>query len=179
MQIGEKIKQLRVRTGLTQEELASRCDLSKGFISQVERDITSPSIATLIDILESLGTNLTEFFQDAATDSVTFKPEDAYTAENDVLGYRIAWIVPNAQKNKMEPITLAIRAKGQTDEYAPHAGEVFGYVVAGAVTLHLGRRKWKAKKGECFYYNAGESYYIENHTGNESVVLWVSSPPSF
>ena len=59
----EKIKELRVMTGLTQEELADRSELSKGFISQVERNLTSPSIATLTDILQCLGTNLQEFFQ--------------------------------------------------------------------------------------------------------------------
>lgn len=63
MKIGEKIKRLRIQHNLTQEELADRCELSKGFISQVERDLTSPSIATLIDILESLGTNLQDFFK--------------------------------------------------------------------------------------------------------------------
>ena len=60
MDIGEKIKQQRVLLGLTQEELADRCELSKGFISQVERNLTSPSISTLTDILQSLGTDLSE-----------------------------------------------------------------------------------------------------------------------
>ena len=48
MDIGQKIKELRVAKGLTQEELADRSELSKGFISQLERDLTSPSIATLL-----------------------------------------------------------------------------------------------------------------------------------
>ena len=71
MEIGEKIRRLRIEKQLTQEELANRCELSKGFISQVENDLTSPSIATLIDILEILGTNLTEFFSEASEEKVT------------------------------------------------------------------------------------------------------------
>ena len=51
MEIGEKIKRLRLKCGLTQEELADRAELSKGFISQLERDLASPSIATLSDVL--------------------------------------------------------------------------------------------------------------------------------
>ena len=51
MKIGAKVKELRVQKGLTQEELADRTELSKGFISQLERDLTSPSIASLMDIL--------------------------------------------------------------------------------------------------------------------------------
>ena len=61
MNIGSKIKELRIQKSLTQEELADRAELSKGFISQLERDIASPSIATLVDILQCLGTNLEEF----------------------------------------------------------------------------------------------------------------------
>ena len=57
MDIGNKIKQLRTRQGLTLEELASRSELTKGFLSQFERDLTSPSIDSLSDILEALGTD--------------------------------------------------------------------------------------------------------------------------
>ena len=53
MEIGKKLKQLRIEKDLTQEELAGRAELSKGFISQLERDLTSPSIATLVDILQN------------------------------------------------------------------------------------------------------------------------------
>ena len=62
MLLGDKIKQLRLQTSLTQEELADRCELTKGYISQLENNLTSPSIATLIDILDILGSNLKEFF---------------------------------------------------------------------------------------------------------------------
>ena len=64
MDIGNKLKQLRIPKGLTQEELADRAELSKGYISQLERDLTSPSIATLMDILQCLGTSIGEFFNE-------------------------------------------------------------------------------------------------------------------
>ena len=64
MDIGEKIKRLRVSNQLTLEELANRSELTKGFLSQVERNLTSPSISTLEDILEALGTNLRDFFDE-------------------------------------------------------------------------------------------------------------------
>lgn len=67
MSIGSKLKALRILKGLTQEELADRAELSKGFISQLERDLTSPSIATLMDILQCLGTTIGEFFAETAT----------------------------------------------------------------------------------------------------------------
>jgi len=179
MQIGEKLKQLRIRTNLTQEELATRCDLSKGFISQIERDLSSPSIATLVDILECLGTTPAEFFGYTTQEQVHYRQEDAYASEDEELGYKISWIVPSAQKNTMEPIIVRLRPKGRTEEYNTHAGEVFGYVTSGTVTIHVGKKHWRVKKGDCFYYTASEPYFIENHSAYEAIVLWVTSPPSF
>ena len=178
-EIGENLKQLRIRANLTQEELASRCDLSKGFISQVERGLTSPSIATLVDILDSLGTNLNEFFKEPANVQVVFRQEDAFTADDTGHGCQIYWIVPNAQKNIMEPIIVNIKPKGRTAEYGPHPGEVFGYVLTGVVTLHMNNQSWKIRKGECFYHVAATPYYIENRTGNPASIVWVTSPPNF
>ena len=64
LEIGEKIKRLRLKKGLTQEELGERTDLSKGYISQLERDLSSPSIETLFSILEVLGCSPKEFFDE-------------------------------------------------------------------------------------------------------------------
>lgn len=64
MELGKKIKRLRVLCGLTQEELADRCELTKGYISQLENDLTEPSISTLEDIINALGTTFKSFFSD-------------------------------------------------------------------------------------------------------------------
>lgn len=79
MELGEKIKELRNKQGLTQEELADRAELSKGFISQLERDMTSPSIATLEDLLQCLGTTLGEFFnEEQEEEQIVFTEEDFF-----------------------------------------------------------------------------------------------------
>ena len=72
LQIGEKLKRLRKANNLTQEELANRAYLTKGFISQLERDLTSPSIITLKGILDVLGEELADFFRDVKHESVLF-----------------------------------------------------------------------------------------------------------
>ena len=65
MEIGSKIRELRLKADLTQEELGDRCELTKGYISQLENDVTSPSIATLEDIVAALGTTLVELFSES------------------------------------------------------------------------------------------------------------------
>ena len=63
-------------------------------------------------------------------------------------GNEIAWIVPNAQKNRMEPIRLTLQSGACTEVDSPHEGEEFGYVLSGRVLIHLGDECHKAKKGE-------------------------------
>jgi transcriptional regulator with XRE-family HTH domain len=179
MDIGNKLKRLRIRNNLTQEELADRCELSKGFISQVERNLASPSIATLEDMLQSLGTDLKTFFNDAEDKEVVFTAKDAFIKQNTDNGNTINWIVPNAQKRDMEPIIIDLEPGGKSYEDYPHDGEEFGYVLAGKIQLVIGNKKYKVGKNECFYYKANQDHCIENVSSSVARVLWVSTPPNF
>lgn len=179
MDIGNKIRELRNQKGLTQEELADRCELSKGFISQLENDLTSPSIATLIDILQCLGTDLKHFFNDADDKQIVFRNEDFFEKIDSDLHNKIEWIIPNAQKNMMEPIRVTLEPDGSTYPDQPHDGEEFGYVLSGSITIIIGNRSMKAKKGEAFYYTAGAEHYIKANGKNGAVFLWISTPPNF
>lgn len=179
MNIGDKIRRLRVQNSLTQEELADRSELTKGFISQLERDLTSPSIATLVDILEGLGTNLQEFFNESIDEKIVFSKEDAFETANEDLKYVLNWVIPNAQKNKMEPILIELEPGGRSKEDFPHEGEEFGYVINGSINIYIGMEKHKVKKGESFYYKANSNHYISNAGKTKASVIWVSTPPSF
>ena len=180
MDIGHRIKELRIQKNLTQEELADRCELTKGFISQVERDHTSPSIATLMDILQCLGTDLSSFFTDETNDDqIVFHQNDYFEKKDEELHNKIEWIIPNAQKNIIEPIRLTLAPGGSTYPDNPHEGEEFGYVLSGSIQIILGRRIVRAKKGESFYFKPDKQHYIKASEKNGAVIIWVSSPPSF
>ena len=177
MDNGNKLKELRVLKGLTQEELADRSELSKGFISQLERNLTSPSITTLMDILQCLGTSIGEFFNEAPDEQIVFGKQDYFVKVDTEYKNEIKWIIPNAQKNTMEPIYLTLEAGGSTCPDTPHEGEEFGYILQGTVSIHLGNKTYKAKKGESFYYTADKTHFLSSKSG--AVLIWVSSPPSF
>jgi len=177
MDIGGKIKQLRTQKGLTLEELASRSELTKGFLSQLERNLTSPSIDSLDDILEALGTNLADFFKEDKVEQYTFREQDFYVDERD--DHTVSWIVPNAQKNQMEPILLTLPEGGQSFEVAPHTGEEFGYVVDGTVALECDGKRSVLRKGETFYLHGRTFHVLKNEKKTPVRVLWVSTPPLF
>lgn len=179
MEIGNKIKQLRMKNNLTLEELASRTELTKGFLSQLERDLTSPSISTLQDIVEALGTNLAKFFKDEADEKIVFKSDDYFTDVRDTC--TINWIVPNAQKNEMEPILIEIKENGESQIIDPHEGEEFGFVIQGKVELYNLETNVTTivKKGETFYIKGEFKHQIKNSANQLAKVLWICTPPIF
>ena len=179
MRIGDKLRRLRLQRGLTQAELADRCELSKSFISLLERDLTSPSLDTLSDLLDALGGDLPTFFRET-DERVVFGEEDIFVKEDpEGLKGMIRWLIPSAQKNQMEPILVEMAPGGQTPESDPHEGEEFGYVLAGTVKIVLGDRTERVRKDESFYFRPTAPHWLVNAGKGLCRVLWVATPPSF
>ena len=177
MNIGQKVRELRIAKNLTQEELADRSELSKGFISQLESNQTSPSLSTLEDILTTLGSSFHEFFSDEQGDNPVCRKEDVFIKEND--GVTIHWLIPNAQKKDIEPIMVTLQPGSRTETDLPHMGEEFGHVLAGAVTLMLGGKAYRVRKGDSFSFKPSSQHYLENTGKTPATVLWVCTPPNF
>lgn len=177
MEIGLKIKELRLRNQLTQEELADRCELTKGYISQLENDLTSPSIASLKDILNGLGTNLADFFSEDDEDNIVFDASEHFEKVTEET--TIKWLVPTSQKNEMEPILMTIEKGKMSVKDLPHDGEEFGLVMEGKIRLTVGKREFTAQKGDSFYFRSSKTHFIENICDARAKILWVSCPPNF
>ena len=191
MDIGKRMKELRIQYGLTQQELADRSELTKGFISQLERNQNSPSIGTLLDIIQCLGTtpaefftdirqrHTVEFFTDEEPEQIVFEKDDYFEKISEDGNKMIEWIIPNAQKNSMEPVRLTLKPGGSSDTHLPHAGEEFGYVLKGTVRVFYGGRTYTVRAGESFYFQAGKKHRLENNGNRDAILIWVSTPPSF
>ena len=175
--IGARVRQLRLRNGLTLNELSSRCELTKGFLSQVENNMTSPSIATLNDILEALGTTPAEFFKTPGTSGTVFGTEDFFEDVKDE--YVLRWIVPDAQKRQMEPLLIELNEGGKSFVMEPHEGEEFGYVLQGRIKIIFKNKAEVVERGETFYVDGNVEYHLLNIAKSKSKILWVSTPPSF
>ena len=177
MEIGSKIKLMRLECSLTQEELADRCELTKGFISQLENDLTNVTVDTLDDIVTALGSSLGQFFKDEKAEKIVFTGEDYFHKESD--SSTQTWLITNSAKNEMEPILVVLKPGASTDSDRPHEGEEFGYVLEGRLTLHLGDDKHKCSAGDSFYYMPNKMHHITNDSKKPVKFLWISSPPNF
>lgn len=177
MNVGERIKQLRLSNELTLDQLASRCELTKGYLSQLENNITTPSLTTLEDIVKALGTNMSQFFKEEKGEQIVFKETDYFIDENE--DRTITYIVPNAQRNAMEPIIIELLPGHQSQIMVPSIGEEFGYCLIGNVSLVNGKEKYAIKQGECFYLRSTKNHYLTNDSTSRCKILWICNPPLF
>jgi transcriptional regulator with XRE-family HTH domain len=176
--IGEKLRKLRMADSLTQEELASRADLTKGYISQLENDATSPAISTLKDILDVLGVSISEFFAETPEQQVVFGRDDLVIAIDED-GVRVELLVPGAQNRAMDPALVILQPGEAMEEQAFHEGEEFGFVLTGRIELSLDGKAYAVRRNECFFFRSDQRHAVRNTGKGPARILWVVTPPTF
>jgi transcriptional regulator with XRE-family HTH domain len=179
LEIGEKIKRLRKANNLTQEELANRAYLTKGFISQLERDLTSPSIVTLKSILDVLGEELADFFRDVKHEKVLFDRKARVLSSTSTEQMEVELLVPSAQSRYMDPVLVSLEPGAFTEAHLGHEGEEFGFLLQGRVTLWVDKEAYRMQKGDCFYFASDKEHRLHNSGKTTAKLLWIVSPPVF
>jgi len=176
LNIGKKLKALRLSSDLTQTELADRADLTKGFISQLENEQSSISVDSLVDILDALGISLQDFFSDEPPPQVVFSPNDRRIIEGKG-AEKFELLIPGSTHNEMDPIMIELAAGESMDESNPQPGEQFGYVFSGTATLRINKKKYKVPSKHCFYFTSDQTHQITNEGNSIARFLWITTPP--
>ena len=110
-------------------------------------------------------------------EKVVFSKEEFIEKNAD--GVLLNWLIPNAQKNMMEPVLVELAEKATTAPDVPHEGEEFGFVLEGRIAIALGNKRHLCKKGEAFYYVANKPHYLINKGTGKAKLIWVATPPTF
>lgn len=179
MEIGARLKRLRMINSLTQEELASRADLTKGYISQVENDTTCPSIATLKDMLDVFGVSMQEFFSEPTDTEVVFGKKSRVQSTDDGNAVKVELLVPGAQNRELDPALVTLAPGAEMELQDVHEGEEFGYVLLGHIQIRLDDKIYTVKKDECFLFASDRRHTVKNIGRGEARILWVVTPPTF
>lgn len=175
MDIGYKLRNLRRIKNFTQEELAERTDLSKGYISQIESQHASPSIETFLNILEVLGTPASDFFQERPSEKVLYKKKDQITYDEYDRGYIINWLVTDSNEFEMEPLILTLKPGASYKNFKPSELDTFIYCLEGEVSLLLGNQTYKASTEDVLYFKARDKHRLYNETHEEVKILIVAT----
>ena len=157
MEIGNRIRKIRIQQGRTIQEVADDCQCSKALLSKIENSKVVPAIATLSKIAKTLGVKVSVLLEDGDESGVAFTPNMLTQPEAFVTtskGYGIFAFAPHVLNKKMQPVLIRA-CKGEVKTHnLHHEGEEFIYVIEGELKVHIGSGEYTLKPGESVYFES-------------------------
>lgn len=180
IEVGQRLRDLRHKQNLSLETVAARTDLSVGFLSQIERGLSSPSLRALVTLADVLGVGVAALFGTrangiAANSVVTRAPERA-ELKLWRTGISKQLLNPAGADGGLSLFLVHIDPGGSTgDELYTHAGEEAGLVLEGEMTLSVDTDTWTLRTGDSFRFASRRPHRFSNPADDaKAVVLWVN-----
>jgi transcriptional regulator with XRE-family HTH domain len=192
--LGKRIRSLRNERGLKIIELAEKSGLTSSTISQIERALLSPSIASLKKICDAMGVPVGCLFEnneDIDTDNVTAVTDVRISNNCQVVrkdkrkimlpteGVRYYLLNPNLA-GQMEMIYNEIEpGKGTGPDLYTHPGSECGVVLSGEITVQINDEVHVLQEGDSITLDSSEPHLLRNDSDKMSISIWVNVPPWF
>jgi len=173
--IGQRIKQLRLERGMTQEVLAQAAGVTKGYLSKIENSRHSPPVSTLLSLSRALGVGIDTLFseEDKPTDyTLVRKSERQVVARRgSAFGYSYEPLALHFPNRHMDPYLMTVPAgTGRTRGFA-HRGEEMLFALKGRQRLFIGEHVIELDEGDCVYFNSSIPHSGESIDGGELIYL--------
>ncbi len=178
--LGADIRALRKARGLTLTELGEVLGRSVGWLSQVERDLSEPSISDLRQMARALDVSLSSLFRSAAPEH-----EQGLVVRADArrpIGSRNEGLVEELLSpdltDDFEVVHSTFEPGAELTEEVVRPTQELGYIVSGRIHLWIGGRQFDLGQGDSFRIR-GEAYKWRNPYDEPCVVIWVIAPPVY
>jgi transcriptional regulator with XRE-family HTH domain len=179
--VGQRIRDLRRARAMSLESVAARTDLSIGFLSQIERGLSSPSLRVLATLADTLGVGIaglfgTEANGNAAPDAVVTRERERPQLNLWRSGISKQLLSPAGSESRLNLFLVQMEPGGSTgDELYTHDGEEAGLVIEGVMELIVDDESWTLERGDSFRFASRRPHRFGNPSQNsKSVVLWVN-----
>ena len=179
--LGADIRALRKARGLTLTEIASRLDRSVGWFSQVERDMSDPSITDLRHMAATLDIAVSTLFRHGAAPA----EEEGYIVRQHArrpIGSRAAGLVEELLSpdltDDFEVVHSTFEPFSEITDPVTRPTQEVGYVVSGALDLEISGRVYSVGPGDSFRIR-GEPFRWKNPHPRPAVAIWVIAPPVY
>ncbi|QPF83487.1 cupin domain-containing protein [Bradyrhizobium genosp. L] len=180
--VGRRIRDLRRAKAMSLETIAARTKLSIGFISQIERGLSSPSLRVLATLADVLGVGIAALFgaapnDDGAANGVVTREVQRAELKLWRTGISKQLLSPAGSESRLNLFLVHLEPGGNTgDEFYTHDGEEAGLVLAGEMTLTVDAETWTLKQGDSFRFASRRPHRFANPAHDaKAVVLWVNS----
>lgn len=173
--IGKKINTLRKRKGLTLQQVSEGSGLSAAFLSQVERELTSPSVASLAGIARALDVAPSFFFPPPPGEGPLVRGYARQPFRMDHAEVVYARLGGDLDARTLEPLHVTY-PPGYEDEELAHAGEEFYYVLAGQLVVELGGEAYKLNPDDSLHFRSERPHRLANRGERPAQVIAVTTP---
>ncbi|MFO7742377.1 MAG: XRE family transcriptional regulator [Anaerolineae bacterium] len=174
--IGKRLRRLRHDQGLTLAELGRQVGLSASYLSQIERDITMPSLSKLTAIARELGVGVGHFFEDDRSSVHVVKSNEGKRIERTK--DTVMELMSGAPLDKsIQPCRVVCQPGASREQPPVHSGEGFCFVLEGQLTVTVGEETFVLDAGDSIHYQALEPHLWRNERDAECVFIWAVSPP--
>lgn len=181
--VGREIRGLRKARDTTLGQLSEATGLSKGYLSQVERGISSPSVKALHTISRALGVTISWFFPpqtdgDADLRDTVVRAHARRSLSFDS-GITDELLSPNLDRT-IELLRCIFPAGSESgaDPYN-HRGEEAGIIISGQLDLWLDDQHIRLNEGDSFAFSSERLHRYANPTDQDTIVIWAISPPTY
>ncbi|MBI5417428.1 helix-turn-helix transcriptional regulator [Candidatus Poribacteria bacterium] len=177
--LGEKIKNIRLGKRITLDAVAKQTNLTPSFLSQIERNIASPSVDSLRKIASALGTKIITFFEENKTNGlVLLKKRNKKNVPEDFRTYTIR-LINDIFNINLHPFFILLSYDNCEKDLPSHNDEEFGMVIKGQVLLSMDGASHIMDEGDCIYLTSPGKHKITN-TGNMTTeLLWIYNSSKF
>lgn len=179
--VGQRLRELRRARRLSLETVADRTDLSIGFLSQIERGLSSPSLRVLATLADVLGVGIAGLFgakekADTARDAIVTREKARAKLNLWRTGISKQLLSPAGSDGRLNLFLVHMEPGGSTgDELYTHDGEEAGLVIEGEMKLTVDAESWTLKHGDSFRFASRRPHRFSNPSrGSKAVVLWVN-----
>lgn len=179
-EIGQRLRQLRQRLGLSQREVGRRAGVSNATISMIEANRVSPSVSALKQILSALGAGLADFFASSDDDRerVMYRADELTEIAGGAISYR--QVGANLQGRALQMLHERYRPGAQSGKkMLSHQGEEAGLVIRGRLALEVDGRRYQLGPGDAYCFDSRKPHSFHNIGDTELVVVSACTPPSF
>ncbi len=179
--LGDRLRELRHSRRLTLTDVARKAGCSVGYLSEIERDRVSPTIASLKRVAEALGVPLTYFFSELpAADPYLVRRRDRAVLTGPGLGARRELLKTRANPSSLEPLLVSFEPGAESGrEPHSHAGDEFLMLLRGRLEVSVNSRVYRLGPGDSLTFPSSVPHRWRNPGRSRAVAVWVNTPPSW
>lgn len=173
--VGERIKALRREQGMTLAQLGQKTSLSVSYLSQIERDKTTPALSTLTGIAKALKVPLRYFFETEAEAAFVMRADarrDGPIVDSSITRQSLS---PGSENHKLEIFRVVLKPHAVWEELAPNPGEEFAFVLSGELVICVGDEEFVLSAGDSIHYDALQPHRWSNKGEKRCTVIWSHS----